>query len=130
MAAKGLQISQDEARRRLRAGLALRGMTFTDLAANSGFSEGTWVSAGGDRLMLERHARDAARALELPYEWFSAPDINDLLENGAAAARAAAATELAEGDRRAGGDLASEVDRRLRGADLDSRRRAAPRRPS
>ncbi|HEY4096548.1 MAG TPA: hypothetical protein VGM33_13600 [Baekduia sp.] len=70
-------VSQDDIRRRIRAGMALAGYSsWEQLADRTELSRSTVKDLGTSRgHAKEAHLRVIAAACDLPYEWFTIPDI-------------------------------------------------------
>jgi transcriptional regulator with XRE-family HTH domain len=72
---------QDETRRRIRAAMALAGISsWEELAERTPLSRSTLKDLGTERRRAEEtHLRVIAAACEVPYDWFTVPDLRRAL---------------------------------------------------
>jgi hypothetical protein len=99
-----VQLEQEELRRRLRAGLELRGLRVGDLAEivhpNARLGERTLRKLySGESALTPPICREIAATLGLPYAWFTVPDLAHAIHDEAIEGRVAALEAALEGMR-------------------------------
>ena len=74
-------LDQEETRRRIRAAMALAGISsWEELAERTPLSRSTLKDLGTERRRAdETHLRVIAAACDVPYEWFTVPDLRHAL---------------------------------------------------
>lgn len=78
----GRVVAQDQLRRRIRAAMALDGVSsWEDLADKTPFSRSLLKDLGTERARVEeKHLRSIAAACGVPYAWFTVPELAQALD--------------------------------------------------
>lgn len=77
-----LPISDEEAKRRLRAAAELGGRRVSSLPRVPGFA--SWARLGNNLRLSRRHAEAAASVLPVTVDWFLVPDLGEAVRDHAA----------------------------------------------
>lgn len=104
-------VAQDELRRRVRAAMALAGITsWEQLEERTPFSRSLLKDLGTDRAeVTEKHLRPIAAALDVPYAWFTVPALGGAVA-GAEDASIAERVEALERRAAAAGTLSEQLE--------------------